>query len=102
MTTLTVDLEGRRLVFEAGDFPLGIGGDRPHIPLGDESAGAPVAHLGQDHGDIFIQPAGTSPDAVAMSCNGVARPPRGGSRTETESPSARPAWGTGSPPVGAP
>ena len=72
MTTLTVDLEGRRLVFEAGDFPLGIGGDRPHIPLGDESAGAPVAHLGQDHGDIFIQPAGTSPDAVAMSCNGVA------------------------------
>ncbi len=71
MTTLTVVLEGRRLVFEAGDFPLGVGGDRPHIPLGGESAGGPVAHLGQDHGDIFIQPAGTPPDAVAMSCNGV-------------------------------
>ena len=71
MTTLTVDLEGRRRVFEAGDFPLSVGGDRPHISLGEEDEGEPLAYLGQDHGDIFIQPARTSPGAVTMSCNGV-------------------------------
>ncbi len=71
MTTLTVDLEGRRRVFDAGDFPLSIGGPRPHIPLDEAGEMEPAAHLGQDHGDIFIQPAGMTPGAQMVNCNGV-------------------------------
>ncbi len=71
MSRLTVDLGGRRRVFEAEDFPLSVGGDRPHISLGEESEGEPLAHLGQDHGDFFIQPARISIGTVTMACNGV-------------------------------
>ncbi len=71
MTTLTVDLGGRQLRYGDEDFPLSLGGPRPHIPLFQSSASKPAAHLGQDHGDIFIQPSGAPHDAPRMTCNGV-------------------------------
>lgn len=67
MATLTVDREGRARHFAAEDFPLSLGGARSHIPLAGHAGSEPAAHLGQDHGDIFIQPSG---DAT-VSCNGV-------------------------------
>jgi formylglycine-generating enzyme required for sulfatase activity len=71
VTALTLDLEDRQRVFAADDFPLSVGGPQPHIPLGGFVHEGPVAYLGQDRGDIFIQPAAGSPDTPAVFCNGV-------------------------------
>ncbi len=71
MTTLTVVLGGRHLRFEAKDFPLSLGGPRPHIPLAQSDTSEPAAHFGLDHGQIFIQPAGSPHEAAKITCNGV-------------------------------
>jgi len=71
VTTLTVEFGDRRLIYADGDFPLSLGGPRPHVPLAGAGSSAPLAHLGLDEGDIFIQPSGAALDDSKITCNGV-------------------------------
>ena len=71
MTTLTVELGDRKLSFDDGDFPLSLGGARPHVPLVGAGSSAPLAHFGLDEGDIFIQPSGAARDTAKITCNGI-------------------------------
>ena len=72
MITATAEIEGRRQVFDEGDFPLSVGGPMSHISLPGTDDDSHIAFIGRDHDDLFIQPAEQSSGVAAVTCNGVA------------------------------
>jgi len=68
---LTVEIDGARRLFAAGDFPLSMGGAACHVALPGLTDEGPVAYLGHDQGDLFIQPAEGAAGNDRMTCNGV-------------------------------
>ena len=70
MNTVILDGDGRR-IFAADDLPLSIGGATCHVAVPDSPDEGPVAYLGRDGSDFFIQPSDEAARAGAISCNGV-------------------------------
>jgi hypothetical protein len=60
--------EGRRRLVEPAEFPLAVGGPTAAVPVPGTSE--PLAFLGLERGEVFVQPAGGSP-SVELTCNGV-------------------------------
>jgi formylglycine-generating enzyme required for sulfatase activity len=71
MSTISVVSGQERRVFVADDLPLSVGGAACHVPLPGHESEDPVAYLGHERGDVFIQPAESGAHSVAMTCNGV-------------------------------
>ncbi len=68
---VAVIIGAERHVFAAEDLPLSVGGGACHIALPGLSDDGPVAYLGHDRGEVFIQPAEESATATPVTCNGV-------------------------------
>ena len=71
MRTLEVVIGDEVRLYRAEDFPLSLGGPRPHLPLPPPGDREPAAHLGCDGGDLFIQPAQSGGGQPSLACNGV-------------------------------
>jgi len=65
---LETRMAGIRRQFEAGDFPLMVGGPGADIEFPGRSVDGPLAHLGIAEGEIFLQPV---PGIEAVFCNGA-------------------------------
>jgi formylglycine-generating enzyme required for sulfatase activity len=70
-TAITVESGGDRQVFTAADLPLSVGGTGCHVPFGGPRVDGPVAFLGHDNGEVFIQPRELPHDTPPVTCNGV-------------------------------
>ena len=68
---LSVEIGSERRVYAPDDLPLSVGGAACHLALADLSDDGPVAFLGHDRGELFIQPAEDRSTAEALTCNGV-------------------------------
>ena len=68
---VTVEIGERRQVFAADDLPLSIGGSGCHIALPDFNREGPVAYLGHDREELFVQPATDAIPPARLTCNGV-------------------------------
>jgi formylglycine-generating enzyme required for sulfatase activity len=68
---LSVEIGGERRVYTADDLPLSVGGAACHLALAGLSDDGPVAFLGHDRGELFIQPAEDLPTELPVTCNGV-------------------------------
>ena len=70
-TIITVEIGSERRVYTADDLPLSVGGDACHLALSGLPGDGPVAYLGHDRGELFIQPSEERSAAAALTCNGV-------------------------------
>ncbi len=52
---VSAEIGGERRVYTAEDMPLSIGGAACHLALANLSDDGPVAFLGHDRGELFIQ-----------------------------------------------
>jgi len=68
---LTIEIGEERQVFSGEDLPLSVGGSACHVVLPGLSDDGPVAYLGQEGGELFIQPAENVVTATPVTCNGV-------------------------------
>ena len=68
---VSAEIGKERRVYTADDMPLSIGGAACHLVLADLSDEGPVAFLGHDRGELFIQPAEDRPAGAPVTCNGV-------------------------------
>ena len=68
---VAVEIGNERHVFSAEDLPLSVGGAACHVSLPGLSDEGPVAYLGHDRGELFIQPAENVVTAAPVTCNGV-------------------------------
>jgi formylglycine-generating enzyme required for sulfatase activity len=68
---ISVEIGNERRVYTADDLPLSVGGESCHLALTDLSDDGPVAYLGHDRGELFIQPAEDRSSEVPVTCNGV-------------------------------
>jgi len=68
---LSVEIGNERRVYSSDDMPLSVGGTACHLAVAGLSDGGPVAFLGHDRGELFIQPAEERSTAEAVTCNGV-------------------------------
>jgi formylglycine-generating enzyme required for sulfatase activity len=68
---VTVEIGERRQAFAADDLPLSIGGSGCHIALPDFNREGPVAYLGHDREELFVQPATDAVPSTRLTCNGV-------------------------------
>jgi len=71
MSTVSVISGRERRVFVADDLPLSVGGATCHVPVPGLESEDPVAYLGHERGEIFIQPAAAESGTAAITCNGV-------------------------------
>jgi formylglycine-generating enzyme required for sulfatase activity len=70
-TRIEVEIGDRRRVFTTDDLPLSVGDRSCHVVLPGMVGEGPVAYLGHDRGDIFVQPSQSPTAALPVSCNGV-------------------------------
>ncbi len=70
MNTVVVNGD-RRSVFASEDLPLSVGGETCHIVIPECREEGPVAYLGRDGSDFFIQPEEEAARSGAITCNGV-------------------------------
>jgi formylglycine-generating enzyme required for sulfatase activity len=68
---VSAEIGGERRVYTAEDMPLSIGGAACHLALANLSDDGPVAFLGHDRGELFIQPAEDRSAEAPVTCNGV-------------------------------
>jgi len=68
---LSAEIGNERRVYTADDMPLSVGGAACHLTLPGLSDEGPVAFLGHDRGELFIQPAEERSTAYPVNCNGV-------------------------------
>jgi formylglycine-generating enzyme required for sulfatase activity len=68
---ISVEIGGERRVYTADDLPLSVGGVSCHLALTDLTGEGPVAFLGHDRGELFIQPAEDRSSEAPVTCNGV-------------------------------
>jgi formylglycine-generating enzyme required for sulfatase activity len=68
---ITAEIGNERRVYTSDDLPLSVGGAACHISLDGLSDDGPVAYLGHDRGELFIQPSDERSAAAALTCNGV-------------------------------
>ncbi|MBD3853156.1 MAG: SUMF1/EgtB/PvdO family nonheme iron enzyme [Acidobacteria bacterium] len=68
---LTIEVGEERHVYSSEDLPLSVGGTACHVVLPGLSDDGPVAYLGQEGGELFIQPAENVVAATPVTCNGV-------------------------------
>jgi len=68
---VAVEIGNERHVFSAEDLPLSVGGAACHVSLPGLPDEGPVAYLGHDRGELFIQPAENVVTAAPVTCNGV-------------------------------
>jgi formylglycine-generating enzyme required for sulfatase activity len=68
---VAVIIGAERHVFAAEDLPLSVGGADCHIALPGLSDDGPMAYLGHDRGEVFIQPAEEGATLAPVRCNGV-------------------------------
>jgi formylglycine-generating enzyme required for sulfatase activity len=71
MSTLVIENEGARRLYETDDLPVSLGGASCHVALPDLGDDGAVAYLGHDGGELFIQPAERPASAAPVTCNGV-------------------------------
>jgi formylglycine-generating enzyme required for sulfatase activity len=71
MSTIAVIRGRQRRLFAEDELPLSVGGAACHVSLQGLGSENPVAFLGHELGDIFIQPAESGSHAVTLTCNGV-------------------------------
>jgi biopolymer transport protein ExbD len=69
--TLTTEIGNERRVYTADDLPLSVGGKACHLALHGLPDNGPLAFLGHDRGELFIQPSDERSSAVTLTCNGV-------------------------------
>ena len=67
----SVEIGNERRVYTSDDMPLSVGGAACHLALPGLSDEGPIAYLGQDRGELFIQPAEDPSAEVPVTCNGV-------------------------------
>ena len=67
---VTVETGSGRRVYSADDLPLSVGGTACHVTLHDLPDTGPLAYLGHDRGELFIQPS-DEPSVAELTCNGV-------------------------------
>jgi len=68
---LSTEIGSECRVYTSDDMPLSVGGAACHLALAGLTDDGPVAFLGHDRGELFIQP-GADPSAEApLTCNGV-------------------------------
>ena len=60
-----------RRVFRAEDFPLSVGGSGCDIEIPGLAGDKPLAYLGHEQGEIYIQPAESDDGADTVICNGI-------------------------------
>ncbi len=68
---ITIEIGRDRRVYSAEDLPLSVGGAGCHVALPSLDNDEPVAYLGHDHEQLFIQPAEGAVPTAPLSCNGV-------------------------------
>jgi len=68
---LSAEIGNERRIYTSGDLPLSVGGAACHIVLPGLSGDGPVAFLGHDRGELFIQPAEVPSAEAPVTCNGV-------------------------------
>jgi formylglycine-generating enzyme required for sulfatase activity len=67
---ITAEIGSLRRIYGVDDLPLSVGGAACHLALHGLPDGGPMAYLGQDRGELFIQPSDEA-SAAGLSCNGV-------------------------------
>jgi hypothetical protein len=65
VTRLRILDQGRELSLGAGDFPVPVGGPGSPVPVA--AAAGPLAWLGLEGGEVFVQPAA----GASVACNGT-------------------------------
>jgi formylglycine-generating enzyme required for sulfatase activity len=68
---LSVEIGDERRVYTSDDMPLSVGGADCHLALPGLSDEGPVAFLGHDRGELFIQPHEERPTTDPVICNGI-------------------------------
>lgn len=68
---LSAEIGRKRRVYTSDDMPLSVGGAACHLALAGLSDDGPVAFLGHDRGELFIQPADHHSAVAPVTCNGV-------------------------------
>lgn len=68
---ITIEAGKDRRVYSADDLPLSLGGAACHVALAGLDSDEPIAYLGHDHGQLFIQPVEGAEPSAPLSCNGV-------------------------------
>ena len=68
---LSAEIGSKRRVYTSEDMPLSVGGAACHLALAGLSDDGPVAFLGHDRGELFIQPAEHPSAEAPVTCNGV-------------------------------
>ena len=63
---VTVEIGSERRAYTADDLPLSVGGDACHLALPGLPDDGPVAYLGHDRGELFIQPSEERAAAALM------------------------------------
>jgi len=71
MSTVSVVRGQKRRLFVEEELPLSVGGAACHVPVPGLESEDPVAYLGHERGDVFIQPAESGAHSVTITCNGV-------------------------------
>jgi formylglycine-generating enzyme required for sulfatase activity len=71
MSAVSVVRGQDRRLFVEDELPLSLGGAACHVPVPGLESEDPVAYLGHELGDVFIQPAESGAQAVSITCNGV-------------------------------
>jgi formylglycine-generating enzyme required for sulfatase activity len=67
---ITAEIGNERRVYSGDDLPLSVGGTACHLALPGLPEEGPLAYLGHDRGELFIQPSDQG-SAAELSCNGV-------------------------------
>jgi formylglycine-generating enzyme required for sulfatase activity len=70
-TVISIEIGGERRVYTTDDLPLSVGGTACHVALAGLADDGPVAYLGHDQGELFVQPAEKQAGALSVTCNGV-------------------------------
>ncbi|MFV2071925.1 MAG: PEGA domain-containing protein [Thermoanaerobaculales bacterium] len=68
---ITVGWSDDRRVFAKEDFPLSVGGSGCDIEIPSLADDKPLAYLGHEQGDIYIQPAESGDGVDPVICNGI-------------------------------
>ena len=70
-TVISVEIGDERHVYTEDDLPLSVGGRDCHLGLTGLAGDGPLAYLGHDRGELFIQPAENGVTEALVTCNGV-------------------------------
>jgi len=68
---VTIEVGEERHVYSGEDLPLSVGGAVCHVVLPGLEDDGPVAYLGKEGGELFIQPSEDVVAAAPVTCNGV-------------------------------